>query len=55
MPKDNKATVQAAKDAIDEVFNNSDVPAEKTAEDLREIRDHIGECFDCLRADGVEC
>lgn len=52
--RSNKADIEEAKEHIDDVFNNSSVPAEQTLSDLKEIQEHLRECFDCLRADGVE-
>ena len=51
---DNKHMMAEAKRAIEKIFANSDVSAETTADDLKEVKGEIDTCLECLRADGVE-
>jgi len=47
--------VDEVKAGIDDIFGDTTVDPETTAERLKEIRDHIDTCLDALRDDGVDC
>lgn len=53
MPKKTKGDpeVEAAIEACDEVFGDTSVSKERTLDRMQEIRSHIDNSIDCLKAD----